>query len=300
MMEQVQVFGQASALVGMLHTPSEELRRPEAPAVILLNAGMVHRVGPNRLYVKLARALAAQGHIVLRFDFSGFGDSGVRRDHLPLEKCMVDETLEAMNLLSSRFGSCTFFLIGLCSGATASLRTAARDPRVMGAVLINARAGGDELRSYIMGRSALRKYSRVLARDRMQWIEAIRERMHVRRLANVLRALGRDLSGPLRGAGRSFPEAEQTASEMHAILGRGGRLLILCSEWDPGLDFMKVVRKDLDRRFGSGPGLQYATVAGADHTFTDAGAQSLVLGMVRDWASQGASGTSDLKLRNAG
>ena len=52
-------------------------RRAEAgqPWVVLLNAGIIHRIGPNRLYVQLARRLASRGHAVLRFDLAGIGDS---------------------------------------------------------------------------------------------------------------------------------------------------------------------------------------------------------------------------------
>ncbi len=296
MTEQVVVFGHASTLVGMIHLPPAELRRTDAPGIVLLNAGMVHRVGPNRLYVKLARDLAAHGHVVLRFDFSGFGDSGVRRDHLPLEKCMVDETSEAMSLLSARYGCSTFLLMGLCSGATASLRTAACNPRVIGAVLVNMRAGGDEMRSYIMGRSALRKYSQVLARDRLHWIETIRKRMDLRRLINVVRAMGRDLVGRI---GKSFPEAQQTASEMHAVTSRGARLLVLCSEWDPGLDFMKVVLKDLHSRFGASPALQHETITGSDHTFTEAGKRAELFGLIHGWVAKANGHSRDLRLQDA-
>lgn len=34
----------------------------DVPGVILLNAGVLHRVGPHRLHVHLARRLAAAGH----------------------------------------------------------------------------------------------------------------------------------------------------------------------------------------------------------------------------------------------
>ena len=49
------------------------------PAMIMLNAGLIHRVGPNRLHVRLARELAARGFLSLRLDLSGRGDSDPRR-----------------------------------------------------------------------------------------------------------------------------------------------------------------------------------------------------------------------------
>ena len=69
--ERVHRFGDGLVGVATLGRP-----RPRfATALILLNAGLVHRMGPFRLYVQMARRLAAEGYAVLRFDQSGLGDS---------------------------------------------------------------------------------------------------------------------------------------------------------------------------------------------------------------------------------
>src|SRR5262245_21613598 len=65
-------FGPADRLFGILSTPKYA---SSAPAVILLNTGIEYRVGPHRLYVPLARELAARGHVVFRYDLGGIGDS---------------------------------------------------------------------------------------------------------------------------------------------------------------------------------------------------------------------------------
>src|SRR5688572_23958863 len=127
------------------------------PAFIMLNSGLLHRVGPHRLYVELARALAAQGIPSLRFDFSGIGDSGPRTDQVQARLAAVDETREAMDLLHERIGSRSFVLVGVCSGADAAFRTAARDHRVVGTVMID----GLPYRSW---RFFLRHYLRRLIR----------------------------------------------------------------------------------------------------------------------------------------
>ena len=66
-------FGPNASLVGIITSPSVPAARRELPGVILLNAGIINRVGPNRIYVKMARRLADMGLPVLRFDFSGRG-----------------------------------------------------------------------------------------------------------------------------------------------------------------------------------------------------------------------------------
>ena len=59
-------------LIGMLHRPeSADARR----AVVVLVGGPQYRVGSHRQFVLLARELCRRGIAVLRFDFSGMGDS---------------------------------------------------------------------------------------------------------------------------------------------------------------------------------------------------------------------------------
>ena len=67
------VFGADRHLVGILTLPSQGDPRPIA--FLLINAGVIHRVGPHRINVKLARHLAGLGFASLRFDLSGQGDS---------------------------------------------------------------------------------------------------------------------------------------------------------------------------------------------------------------------------------
>ena len=131
MRERALVFGPAH-LVGILTQPDPEVARRGAPAFIMLNSGILHRVGASRTHVQLARALAAEGFTSLRFDFSGIGDSEVRRDALPIEERFVSESREAMNYLTSAVGIEQFVLGGLCSGADGGFFTALEDERVVG------------------------------------------------------------------------------------------------------------------------------------------------------------------------
>ena len=136
MREEAVVFGRASALVGVITDPPAGGRPAHAMAVILLNAGLLHRVAPNRLYVELARGLAAQGFAAFRFDFSGIGDSNVRRNSLPFEKSIVN--------------------------------TARVDARVVGAVLINPQGYDEDVTSRADARRYWKKVFRVLI-DPRRW-----------------------------------------------------------------------------------------------------------------------------------
>ncbi|HEY6552491.1 MAG TPA: alpha/beta fold hydrolase [Vicinamibacteria bacterium] len=133
MREKAVLLGPTRELVGIMTEPRGEEAK-EGPAVILLNAGLVHRVGPNRLYVHLARELASAGFRSLRFDLSGIGDSRSRNE--PFLQAAVADTRGAMDFVSSTRATQRFVLMGICSGADLALQVARDDPRVAGLVLI--------------------------------------------------------------------------------------------------------------------------------------------------------------------
>lgn len=137
MTERAMVFGPAN-LVGIVSEPAPQEAIPGAPAFVILNSGILHRVGASRLYVQLARLLAREGFTALRFDFSGVGDSEVRKDTLPIEKRFVVETREAMDYLAEITGAEEFVVGGLCSGADGGFFTALDDERVVGLWQIDA------------------------------------------------------------------------------------------------------------------------------------------------------------------
>lgn len=129
-------FGPSKSLIGILSRPSSELpiRRP---AVVILNTGIAHRVGHHRMYVKMARDLAALGYLAFRFDFSGIGDSASRGDGLsPIEAHKADLS-EALDWLTASCNVNEVVLIGLCAGAEIALRYGYSDMRVLGLALLD-------------------------------------------------------------------------------------------------------------------------------------------------------------------
>jgi dienelactone hydrolase len=129
-------FGRSASLVGILSRPPSELpiRRP---AVVILNTGIAHRTGHHRMYVKMARDLAALGHLAFRFDFSGIGDSASRGDGFsPVEAHLADVS-EALDWLTASCDVSEAVLIGLCAGADIALTYGHSDKRVVGLVLLD-------------------------------------------------------------------------------------------------------------------------------------------------------------------
>lgn len=129
-LETAHTFGEG--LVGVLTRPAGQ---PNATAVVLLNAGLVQRVGPFRMYVQLARALAAEGFVVFRFDQSGLGDSPVS-SHAG-EGRKRREAAGAMDLVARETGVRQYVLGGLCSAADDAFNIAPDEKRVTGLLLLD-------------------------------------------------------------------------------------------------------------------------------------------------------------------
>ncbi|MGE0766452.1 MAG: alpha/beta fold hydrolase [Hyphomicrobiaceae bacterium] len=130
------LIGHAKSLVGVLALPEDEVRA-RSPAIVILNTGIVHRVGHHRMYVTMARRLARAGHAVLRFDLSGLGDSRRRANGSNPHADAHEDTREAVDWLAGKFGFKDVLVMGLCSGSDVALRYGHTDPRVVGLVLLD-------------------------------------------------------------------------------------------------------------------------------------------------------------------
>jgi alpha/beta superfamily hydrolase len=117
---------------------------PQPLCVVFLNAGVIRRIGPNRMWVEAARRFAARGVPTVRMDLAGIGDadgddSGWADDanlHVP---AFVEQAREVIDALLDRGLPARFVLAGLCSGAYWSFQAALEDERVVGALLVNPR-----------------------------------------------------------------------------------------------------------------------------------------------------------------
>jgi pimeloyl-ACP methyl ester carboxylesterase len=130
-------FGEAGRMFGILTLPQRGAAGAKsAPVFLFLNAGVLHRVGPLRMYVRLARELARHGFASFRVDLSGVGDSPPRagssyRDSVTADFTAIEQALEA------RLGCQQIIVIGLCSAADNAIRLAPHHPRISGMVLFD-------------------------------------------------------------------------------------------------------------------------------------------------------------------
>jgi pimeloyl-ACP methyl ester carboxylesterase len=250
----------------------------------------MHRVGPNRLHVKIARTLAAMGFVALRFDFSGVGDSKVREDALPFEKSAIAETLEAMDCIREATGTEKFVLMGMCSGATISFKTACCDPRVEGAVLINARMHlhpmNDELHDYIRNRALAHHYWRIALFSSFRaknWLKAMTGKVESWKIISKM-VMGFEI-GSLFGHQRKVSsEVNHVWANLRSLSERGVRLLHIYSEGDEGLDYLHVILGDKLKEWRSDGRLSMEVIQGANHTFTLLWSQEHFLNVIQGWA----------------
>jgi hypothetical protein len=130
------LFGPDASLVGVLTQP--DTGSASKVAFLTFNAGVIPRLGPHRLNVKIARTLASAGETSLRFDLSGQGDSrsavGTEGDFWAQA---VRDLRSAMDHLERHFGIRHFALIGICSGAVNVFAAARADARVVGAMMFD-------------------------------------------------------------------------------------------------------------------------------------------------------------------
>jgi len=215
MKESVCQFGPDLNLVGILTRPAENDVRRDAPALLMLNAGLLHHVGPNRMSVELARRLAARGISSLRFDLSGLGDSESPHASKQEQDGDLRDIRDAMDFLGLKHDLHSFVLIGLCSGADNSHAVALSDRRVVGAILLDGQ-GYWTLRSYIV--HYLPRFFLIRV-----WINLAR-----RALRSSKQAIGRrsPIGQPFR---RTFGPRLDVEREIQSLVNRGIQLLYIYS-----------------------------------------------------------------------
>ena len=186
---------------------------------VFLSAGALHRVGPARLYVHLARELATMGFNSLRLDLSGIGDSPARPGATSRESVAAD-CREILDVLDSRLGRLPLVLAGLCAGADNAVRLAGAVPRVTGMVLLDPYCFAD---AGFQARAMIRKYT-----DPGRFTAWLKRRLSG--LPQPRRA--RSKEAPLDYVAiRNLPTLDEFRSAFRAIGERGGRVLSIFTQY---------------------------------------------------------------------
>ena len=282
MRERAVVFGDDSPLVGIVTQPDDGFDE-RVPLFLFLNAGLGHRVGPNRMHVTLARRLAELGAGSLRFDFSGIGDSPVSASSRAPEELAASEVIQAMNFLEQSAGADKFVAVGLCSGANVAFAVAASDSRIVGAVLLNASvipsAHSEEQLAESWQRARAHHY-RSRLRNWKGWTRVLTGRSD---LLGVGRAMVRRARRALR-----LQDARPRTIDLGLLPELDRRrieLLAVYSEGDLGLELLAAHVGKFDNlacleRF------QLEILTQTDHILTPLWAQRRLEALIVDWAAR--------------
>lgn len=272
LMEDALQFGEGGRLSGILTWPSVPVREAqELPIFVFLNAGGLHRVGPHRLYVRLARDLSKIGFSSLRVDLAGRGDSAARPGGLPYQQSIAADYDEILDILDSRVGRAQLILAGLCSGADDAIRLAPKDPRVVGLVLMDPVCSRDDRFEL---RAAVQKYT-----SASRYVAFLKRRFES---PTTTTNSGEDKVDPL--AIRDTPTQDQLRSAFESICEREGRVLSVFTQYALGY---YNVEGQLGRVVGVNGYQQFCTELfwpQAEHTYTLELHRRRVIEEIKTWA----------------
>lgn len=261
------------AIFGVL---AEPLSEPAGVCAVLLNSGAQRRVGPNRMWVEMARRWAASGVPTLRVDLAGIGDSGGDSEPLAADMAFyvpdyIDQTLTTLDALEDRGLAPHFVLGGLCSGAYWSLYAGLRDERVAAALMINPRILMWD--GWVHALRQTREIRRKLG-SREAWMRVVRrEASFTRPLRIAAGLLKQMLLWPVRLPARMAAQRRAAREGGDAIdlafdslRDRGQRALMLFIGREPLYD--DFVRAGRAARFGRWPNIELETVPLPEDTHT--------------------------------
>jgi exosortase A-associated hydrolase 1 len=287
----IQFACNGAPLVGILHRPAVPPRRG---ILIVVGGGPQYRVGGHRQLVLWSRRRAAEGYAVLRFDYTGMGDSyGTFRGYADIDA----DIRGALDWLAAEMPELEEFVLwGECDAASAILAYAYRDPRVSGLVLLNpfARTEAGQaravLRHYYLDRLRQPSFWRKLLTLKFNPLTSLRSAWDMARRARKANSVAAPrvgsadaLSAPLP---RDLPLPERllagfTRFSRKTMIVMSGRDLYAREfddavranpAWQQQLDAKQAVRHDLPE---------------ADHTFSSALWRDQVvawsLGWLRSW-----------------
>ena len=271
----------ARPLFGILNRPVAP--RAGVPAIVMLNAGCVPRMGAHRQYVPLARQWSSLGFSVLRLDLSGIGDSPVAagaEENLTYPPGGLADVDQALAWLTGETGAQRFVLVGLCSGADIAF-SAAHDPRVSGIVMMNPRTFCVYDLGMVESFKGARWYQDSMKR-KDSWVKLLRGEVDLVRVARAVapkaaQLLGRKVKGLV-----AHGEDDSVPARLQALCERGVDVFLVVAPHDPGIDYVDANFAAGMRALGMVPGFERATIDGTDHTFTALWAQQQVAELITD------------------
>ncbi len=276
-------FGADSHLFGIVARPKGKARKQTG--IVVVNSGSVARVGPNRLYVLLAREWAALGYTVLRMDLGGIGDSrspdGGQENH-PYPKFALADIEEGVAALRSCGIERVVIGGGLCSGAHASFHAGLSIQDVDGLIMINPIVfywkPTDSLDVASWMNYVESRHYKLSARRWKSWARLLRGEVDVSYIARIGVTRAQELirakqASLLRRFRDDSHEPEHAARDLERLAKQGTDVLLIFSTGEPGLDFLRVNYARELKRLEKHAAFTLHELENANHTFTALGAR---------------------------
>ncbi|NGQ96747.1 alpha/beta hydrolase [Brevibacillus sp. SYP-B805] len=130
MERQIRIPAGQVQLAGTLHAPEGKNRHP-VPLIIICHGFIGSRIGVNRLFVQAAREFAANGCMVLRFDYGGCGESTGQYGDQRFEE-LIRQTVHVIRYAENLKGvdPAQLILIGHSLGGAVATYAAAREKHI--------------------------------------------------------------------------------------------------------------------------------------------------------------------------
>jgi pimeloyl-ACP methyl ester carboxylesterase len=278
--EQALLMGRTAPVVAVVTEP--EVLDRSRPAFLILNSGLVHHIGPERVYVRAARAVARHGCLAVRMDHRGIGDSDPRRDNLPFVAGALSEIEEVLEEVTATWGVERFVLMGICSGAEFSFVIAQEDERVVGVVLINGggQAGGRDFHQHVQSKQLSQRYFGQSIFSPEAWLRALTGRIQYRTLFGVL---GHKLKRALGGAKEVDTTSKKMADGFVKLVERGTEVLMVHSGGDASVHGRDVVLGERFDELAATGRLRSRTIERTDHTLSLWDSQAELFELLEEW-----------------
>ncbi len=275
MKERAVMFGPGNSIHGIVSEPHESIfveeMQKRCPFVLILNSGLLHKVGPYRLTVDLARSICEMGFFVLRFDLRGIGDSQLAPSNESFHARAVKDVLIAMDFIAQNYQINRFVVGGLCSGADVSFYTASQEERVVG--IFNLDGYGFRNRYYYAYYYGQRLLSKRFINEKINRIFTYKWKDD----APFQEAATRD---------RLFPTLEQAASHFARIVLNRAKMLYIYTLGVQSYNTYKNQLRDSFAEIDFGDLLETEIYPFAEHTYPRVDSRKVVVERIQQWMKQ--------------
>ncbi len=284
-LESAVILDPQTRLFGVLSAPATTgIESAHREGVLFLNSGSIYRVGPNRMFLRLARDWAARGYYVLRLDISGIGDSpprpGESENHVYTERANED-IAAAVAYLRNTAGCTNVSAVGLCSGAYNAFKSALYGSGIEHTILVNPLTffwkpgmplDARESMAASAGQRALSSPLAMLKRA----LSNRRDFLYATRLLSHYVAIG--VSRLVREVARRMfiVLPADLGSELLTLSRKRVRISFVFGAREPGLDLLRLQGGSAVGKLLRKGALEISIIENTDHTFTAAWAQRAI------------------------